>query len=57
MTLQDSINKLIDAKDKVAHVYKSEVTDEHFDNGNLTTMNEAILNLEKAIRALKARSQ
>ena len=55
MDLQEEIDKLIDARDKIAEVYESEATDEVPDNGNLSTMNEAILKINMAIKTLKAR--
>lgn len=55
ITLQSNIQMLKLARDKVAAVYANEATDEHYDNGNLTTMNNAILSIQNAIQTLKAR--
>ena len=55
MNVQDNIDKLKDARNKLAEVYESEVMDEVYDNGNLTTMNQAIISIEQAIKNLEKR--
>lgn len=45
------------AKSHLASVYKSEAEDETFDNGLLTALNNAILNVEEAISFIKKRTQ
>ncbi|GAF89331.1 unnamed protein product [marine sediment metagenome] len=52
-----NLEKLKDARDKIAEVYEAEAKDEHHDNGNLTTMNDAILHIESAIDTLEKREQ
>ncbi len=37
----------------LANVYKSQVTDEIMDNGNLTEINNAILNIKNVIKWLE----
>ena len=54
MTRQEDITKLEDARDKVAEVYKSQATDDTVDNGNLTSLNHALLTLNEAIKKIKA---
>ena len=55
MTLEDNIAKLKDARAKMAKVYEAEATDNHPDNGNLSQINNAILNLNQAIIELVKR--
>ncbi len=47
---QEDIQKLKDARDKIAEVYKKQATDNQPDDGNLTTLNGAILTLNAAIK-------
>lgn len=42
---------------ELANVYKTQVTDEISDNGNLTTLNNAILNVKVAIKWLEAHKE
>ena len=53
MTREDDIEKLKDARNKVAEVYESQATDEVADNGNLTSLNSAILTLNEAIKKIE----
>ena len=55
MTSRENIDKLKDARDKIAEVYESEVQDDIHDNGNLTLMNNAIMFTEDSIQKLKSR--
>ena len=55
LPLNQDIEKLKDARDKLAAVYKNEATDDVFDNGNLSTLNSAILNVENVIKMLEER--
>lgn len=47
------IEKLIVARDKIAEVYESQATDDIIDNGNLSSLNNALLNLNVAIKKLQ----
>ena len=46
--------QLKQARGILASVYKTQATDKIVDNGNLTQINNAILNLNQAIRGLEA---
>ena len=52
---EENLNKLRTIRNKLAEVYASEATDETFDNGNLTTLNNALLCVEIVIRIIKLR--
>ena len=54
MTRDEDIEKLKDARNKVAEVYKSQATDDADDNGNLTALNSALLMLNEAIKKIIA---
>ena len=41
------------ARDKVVEVYEEQATDDHVDNGNLSAMHNAVLNLNLAIKCLE----
>jgi len=52
---ESNIQKLELARNKIADVFKNEVEDDHFDNGNLDAMTHAIKELEIVIVKLKER--
>lgn len=52
-----NIGRLEAAKDKLAMVYEKEARDEVYDNGNLSSINQAILEVEDALRVLKKREK
>jgi len=49
------INKLKNARDKLADCYEEEATDDLRDNGNLISIHEAILSIENAISLIEKR--
>ncbi len=49
----EDITKLKDARDKIAEVYETQATDDASDNGNLTSLNNAVLTLNEAIEKIK----
>jgi len=51
------IETLTLVKAALAKVYQSQVTDEIFDNGNLTSLNKAILLVSSVIEFIKTRSK
>lgn len=53
--MADNIKRLSDAKVRLAMVYESEARDDVFDNGFLSIVNNGIMNIEQAIKILKAR--
>ena len=58
MMVEDgSIEKLTVCKDKLAQVYKDEVSDDVYDNGLLTLINSAVLSVEQAIKNLNERTE
>lgn len=50
-----NLDKLRVARTNIAQVYEDEAIDETFDNGNLTTLNSALLCVEIVINNLKLR--
>lgn len=51
MTHADNdLKQLKEVVKELANVYKTQVTDDISDNGNLTTINNAILNVKNAIK-------
>ena len=50
---EEDINKLKDARNKIAEVYESQATDDAKDNGNLTHLNNSILTLNDAIKKIE----
>jgi len=55
MVENQNIEKLKDVRDKLATVFKSEVTDDVYDNGLLNTLTSAIVCVENAITVLGGR--
>ena len=55
--VNENRNKLNDAKNKLAEVYESEVSDDKYDNGNLDNINNAIKQTQLAIKELIAREE
>lgn len=53
MTNEEDITKLKDARNKIAEVYESQAIDDAPDNGNLTSLNNAILTLNESIKKIK----
>lgn len=53
MTREEDIQKLKDARDKVAEVYETQATDDAEDDGNLTSLNNAILTLNEAVKKIE----
>jgi len=51
---ENDLEQLKKVVKELANVYKTQVTDEISDNGNLTTLNNAILNVKVAIKWLEA---
>ena len=51
--VQAQINKLKNARDKVVEVYEEQATDDTPDNGNLSSMHNAVLNINLAIKFLE----
>ena len=49
---EEDKTKLVNARNEVAEVYKSQATDDSADNGNLTKLNNAILSINEAIIAI-----
>ena len=47
------IEKLKTARDKIAEVYESQATDDLVDNGNLSALNNALLNINIAIKKIE----
>lgn len=47
------IEKLKTARDKVAEVYESQATDDLVDNGNLSSLNNTLLNINIAIKSIE----
>ncbi len=54
MARKDEIKKLEGARDTIASVYLSQATDDISDNGNLTSLNNALLVLNESIKKIKA---
>lgn len=52
MTVEE-LDKLKDARDKLAEVYESQATDDLPDNGNLNHLHNGLINVNNAIVALK----
>ena len=52
---QENLDKLRLCRNGLAAVYKDEATDETYDNGNLTTLNNALLCVEIVIKAIANR--
>ncbi len=50
---EEDITKLKDARNKIAEVYESQATDNLPDDGNLTSLNSAVLTLNEAIRKIE----
>ena len=53
MGRKEDIQKLEDARDKIAEVYESQATDDIPDNGNLTRLNNTLLSLNESIKDIK----
>lgn len=53
---ENNIDKLKGVRDKLAQVFKDEVTDDLHDNGNLSNLYSAIITVEKVIEALEKRT-
>lgn len=53
MTREEDILKLKDARNKVAEVYEAQAIDEAKDDGNLTSLNNAILTLNESIEKIE----
>jgi len=51
-----NLEKLIEARDSLAQVYKNEACDELSDNGNLINIHQSIIHIEQAIQILKKRA-
>ena len=51
---ESDIEKLKDICKDLAKVYKNQVSDDITDNGNLTSLNNAILNTKSAIHSLES---
>ena len=49
----NDLKQLIEVRRTLANVYKTQVVDEIIDNGNLTVLNNAILNVNQVIRFLQ----
>ena len=54
MGREEDIIKLKDARDKIAEVYESQAIDDAPDDGNLTSLNSAILTINNAIKKIEA---
>ncbi|KKN09277.1 hypothetical protein LCGC14_1048310 [marine sediment metagenome] len=54
MTREEDIQKLKDARNKIAEVYEAQAIDEAPDDGNLTSLNNAILTLNESIKKIIA---
>ena len=54
MATEEDIQKLKDARDKIAEVYESQATDDLTDNGNLTKLNNAILSVNESIKEIQS---
>ena len=52
-----NLQKLTYLRDKVAEIYRLEASDEFDDNGNLSQLNNAILNINSVLRHLKIREE
>ena len=52
---ENDLEQLKQVNKDLANVYKSQVTDKIMDNGNLTEINNAILNVKNVIRWLEKR--
>ena len=50
---QNDLEQLKEVMKTLANVYKTQVTDNISDNGNLSTINNAILNIKNAIKWLE----
>ena len=50
----NDLTQLLAVRRTLANVYKTQVVDEIMDNGNLTVLNNAILNINQVIRFLEA---
>lgn len=50
----ENVEKLRDAKNKIAGVYEIEASDEVFDTGFLSQLNQAVVILASCIKVLKA---
>ncbi len=50
---ENDLEQLKQVNKDLANVYKSQVTDKIMDNGNLTEINNAILNVKNVIRWLE----
>ena len=57
MEQNPNIQKLKDARALIAQVYEDEVNDELHDNGNLTILNNAVLNIAKALETIEGRQK
>jgi len=53
MTIAEDLEDMKTARDKAAKVYKSQATDSIVDNGNLSNINTAILNINHVIKWLE----
>lgn len=53
MGREEDILKLKDARNKIAEVYEAQATDDVADNGNLTSLNSAILTMNEAIKKIE----
>ena len=53
MTTDGNIEKLKKARDIIAKVYEEEAIDEISDDGNLSTLNAALLSINQAIRNIE----
>ena len=49
----NDLKQLIQCRKDLSNVYKSQVQDEILDNGNLSELNNAILNINRVIAFLK----
>ena len=54
---ENDLKQLKACRDTLSNVYKSQVQDEIMDNGNLTTINNAILSINTVIAWLEAQNK
>ena len=54
MGMQEDLDIMKQVRTKLAQVYESQVNDGVMDNGNLTALNNAILNVNQVIRFMEA---
>lgn len=51
---RNDLRQLIEVRRTLSNVYKSQVNDEILDNGNISELNNAILNVQNVIRFMQA---